>query len=220
MTALPLLDDPQPRTAPATLGLPFDFPLMTPGLSVRPPYAIELDEIRVELNREHAQRARFYSVQVGERKLTQAEADKRRGAWMAVMRLMGCELDATDASWRAMVAELRREILMRRNVYPGRIDARRMTREDAAARMEAIEAAHWHLWIMAEGWTLTDADRAPGSAWSKRTAMTDLRAHADNVFAWEVAGRAAGNPAARPLSMFAVPAGYHEPSMDMPATSQ
>lgn len=183
-------------TAPCTLGD------RTIRLSIRPPWSIGAGELRQVVDDEIAQRRASYPGYVRRGQMTQAEADRHLvliGAVAADLR--GATPDDGPA-WADKVGELRREIMLRRRLYPRRVADRRTTEEQARAQMEAMEGVHWQFWIRLTGWTR----RGDGPTLSDR--LQPVREQAAAVEAWERAARAAGNPAARPAACFTFPAGW------------
>ncbi|HEY0149888.1 MAG TPA: hypothetical protein VGB70_12905 [Allosphingosinicella sp.] len=128
--------------------LTFDFPMMSP-LSQRPPFAVPAGEYLLELDEELAVRARSYPVFIEQRRMTGREAERH------VLLLQAIRADIAGAAppgghplpFEAKVRELRRELAIRRNAWPGQVEARRMDGTQAARRMERLEAVHWRYWI-------------------------------------------------------------------------
>lgn len=169
---------------------PFAFPLMTAGFSRRPCWAIGKDEALAEIERELAERRAVYPGLVRRGSLSAADADRQIATLAAAGRAIGGTPDASGPAWRDMVAELRREIALRRRLYPRWLAEKRIAEPAARKQIEGIEAAHWRLWIAGDGFgTGSNADPA--------TIAADWRAHAIAIALWERAALAAGDPAAR-----------------------
>ena len=142
--------------------LAFDFALATPAidraggpllLSIRPLWSIDRAEQLAELGREIGYRATAYPRMVDTGRLKQADADRHVRILESVLLDLDDVADRPRATgtWPAMIRELRRELALRRNLWPKLIDSGRMKPADACRHMEALEAAHWACWIELRG---------------------------------------------------------------------
>lgn len=175
----------------APLPLGFDFPLMS-ALSVRPPWAVPPGEWLEELDEELAARERAYPIHVRDRRMKQADADRHVGLLAAVRMDLVDDSTGRLFAWEDKVRELRRELAIRRNAWPRQIAGRRMRAEDAARRMERLEAVHWRYWIALDFCDPLDNIR---NCAAQREAV---RAWAWRIDQWERAAADAGDRAARP----------------------
>ncbi|MCJ8158820.1 hypothetical protein [Sphingomonas sp. LaA6.9] len=194
----------------------FNFDLMTPDaphpldasmqlrLSIRPPWSIEMAEIQRAVDEELANRRAAYPGFVRRRSMSQEEADRHLQLLEACAEDLRGNHRFDGPSWHEKVAELRREIMLRRRLYPKRIADRRLAEDLARRQIEGLEAAHWQFWINLVGWTRLGA----GETLSER--LQPVREQALQVDLWERAARAADNPAARPLSKFITPPDWKE----------
>lgn len=184
--------------------LAFDFPLMS-DLSTRPPHSVPEEEMLAEVEQELADRDGFYRRQVAKQTMTADDAERHIAALAAVAADLGGAaakggLGAAGIAWDSKVRELRREIAIRRNRWPKRVDspADPLDRATAGRRMERLDAVHFHYWVrlafaddLVAGFDPphflpSDADRGLVRAWQWR------------IWEWERRALAAGDPAARP----------------------
>lgn len=160
-----------------TRPLDFDFVPMA-DMSRRPPWTIDADEQEEELGDELSFRRDRYPVMVAKgRGLTHDDADRHIRIWEEI--LADCRVVPADRSVRALdearqrrqamrilwedkVRELRREVLIRRNAYPGWVDKGRVTLGTAREKVARIEAVHWRYWMTGFVWDdcLLGRDRA------------------------------------------------------------
>lgn len=152
---------------------PLDFAFLPMAdLSRRPPWSIDIEEQEAELGDELASRRDRYPAMVAKgRGLTQRDADRHilvLGEILADCRLLpddrspaACARTLDEARdrrremrilWEDKIRELRREITIRRNGYPGWIDKGRVTLGVAREKMERIEAVHWRYWMTGFVW--------------------------------------------------------------------
>lgn len=172
--------------------LGFDFPLMS-ALSVRPPHAVAPGEWLAEIEEELATRERAYPVFVRERRMAEAEAARHIALFRAIAADFGGAPAPAAFPWDAKIRELRREIALRRNVWPKQIGQRRMDAGKAALRMERMEAVHWRYWI-----ALDHCDEFGQYTADREAQRERVRAYVWRVETWERAAADAGDPAARP----------------------
>lgn len=194
--------------------LTFDFPLMTPPvdrgenqppliLSRRAPWTIEPADMCGELARELSHRRSFYPRLVAESRMKQSEADHHIALLDAIHRDMtGIDVDrAATGTWDPKVRELRREIAMRRALWPKRIAAGRMREADATPHMEALEAVHFQYWIRLDHWDM-NCGRPPetsgaldGEAATLSTRLEPIRRQQALVQDWLWHAHQAADPA-------------------------
>lgn len=133
----------------------FDFPLMS-ELSQRPPHAIPHDEVMDELNQELEWRRAVYPRQVERKTMTKPEADLHIDILAAIRDDLNHVYHVARQTWvgqrhgwATKVAELRRELAIRRGAWPRRIAnvADPMSSGVAVRRMEALEALHFKYWM-------------------------------------------------------------------------
>ncbi len=145
--------------------LAYDFPNTSP--TSRAPFEVPLNKRIAEVRRELDQRRRHYPQFVIRGRMTELEADletrmmatvledlealQRReetGIW--AMPGMGDQVPepiAVHEAWERKIRSLRREIQIRRNTYPRKVEQGRMTADDARKWLERLEAVHWMYWI-------------------------------------------------------------------------
>lgn len=166
--------------------LDFDFALRS-ELSTRGPSHVALDEYLLEIDRELEHRARAYPRFVAKGSMTEPEAARHVAVLCAIRddylrlpfpaggdpRWPHRDSDVRH-TWDDKVRELRRELALRRAIYPKRIAGNILSRPDAALRMERLEAVHADYWrglFMFDQWDgcATAADRRDKiRAWSWR----------------------------------------------------
>ena len=147
-----------------------DFPLASPGS--RPPADVFLLKRLAEARRELDDRRRFYPQQVAQGRMTELDMEHELRIFAAIVddleaarrldetgvwAMPGAgdgplDPEAVHQAWQAKVRALRRELAMRRNFYPKRIEQGRLTADDAAKQLERLEAVHWMYWV--EGFCL------------------------------------------------------------------
>jgi hypothetical protein len=178
-----------------TGALDHSFPLMS-DLSRRPPFAVPVEEQLAELDEEIAHRRALYARLTARHVITQGEADRLAAIARAVRADLGSHQSSTlvgslagqwdrSVTWDAKVRELRRELAERRQAWPKRVAsaAHPLDADTAARRMERLEAVHFAYWIKLDWWD--------GGG------VAEIRALAEERYAWELAQHRAGNPAAR-----------------------
>jgi hypothetical protein len=113
--------------------------------------AITAQHVLAECTRELAQRRNFYPGRVAEMRMTQEEADHQlscAAAWQQDAQRIAAS-DYTPAplaaathglTWAARRDSLRRELLLRARVYPGRVAEMRMTQAEADHRRDCLMA--------------------------------------------------------------------------------
>jgi hypothetical protein len=141
--------------------LDFSFAPMS-ALSARPPYAVPEAEWLPELSEELASRERVYPVQVRDKRMKADEAERHIAILGAIREDLLERAFYDNPAWQpgtrfvrhhpaihydAKVRELRRELAIRRNRWPGQISAKRMDADVARLRMERLEAVHWLYWV-------------------------------------------------------------------------
>lgn len=188
--------------------LAFDFPLMS-DLSVRPPHAVPADEGLAEVRQELAEREGFYRRLVAKGTMAQADADRHIAIFAAIAADLTADarsagqLPSSTFAWDAKVRELRRELALRRNRWPKRIDAPSDPLDQATAvrRMERLEAVHFRYWVELFG---ADDQFRDGAGFEPPHYLPSdarhgrIRAFYGRIWAWERDALARGDPAARP----------------------
>lgn len=193
--------------------LDFDFPAMS-AFSRLPPWQVKLPEQLAELEQEILRRRKAYPLLVDRGRMTGDEAERHIEAFAAIARdirfeidcdaMEGAEWDRRHArreaelqrcpfKWDDKVRELRREIALRTNKFPGEIERGRITEAEAAIRMERLDAVHWRYWI-----ELRHFDYPPefeDEPFSARMAFVRTLAH--NRENWLYDQTVAGHPAVR-----------------------
>lgn len=137
------------------------------------PHSVPLAAQEAELSRELDQRRHAYPRRVEKRMLSQYDADRRIDllhaihddiAWLAQFARwsagteprfshdMTRHRDAAEAAiarfrWSELVAELRREIDMRRKYYPAWVRKGSLDAPRARLQLERIEAVHFLYWV-------------------------------------------------------------------------
>ncbi|NIJ34303.1 hypothetical protein [Sphingomonas oligoaromativorans] len=191
--------------------LDFGFTPMSP-LSHRPPWSIREEEQEEELRNEIRHRRDFYPMLVRQgRGMSPQEAehhilvwdeiiadccsyaDRSPQIWAEHVSARRAERKLALVSWDAKVRELRRELAMRRNAYPRRIEANRLNKVDATLQMERLEAVHWRYWVDGFVWSDCLFDQPVG----QRCAM--FRNFEVPRIEWELAQIDAGARWARPV---------------------
>lgn len=144
--------------------LAYNFPSLSP--TSRAPADVPLNKRLAEVRREQEHRQRAYPKFVLQGRMTELEAEfemqiiglilqdleavqrhEETGVW--AMPGMGDQIPEPEAvrqAWERKVRALRREIQIRRNTYPRKIEQGRMTVEDARKFLERLEAVHWMYW--------------------------------------------------------------------------
>lgn len=107
-------------------------------------------DLRAELVDELQRRRATYPGLVLKGRLAAALADRELRAWAAIARSVGAALGddaaAVPATWAEMVHSLRREIALRRKMYPLWVDQGRVDAHEAARRLDLVETWHDLLW--------------------------------------------------------------------------
>lgn len=170
--------------------LDFDFPLMS-GLSRRPPHAVDQDELLLEVDEELAHRRKFYGRMVERGKLKREDAARHIAVLLAIRSDLAGRWDRSY-SWEEKVRELRRELAMRRNMWPRAVASAThpLNSVEAARRMERMEALHFAYWMRLDFYESSAPIGTPA-------AHEEMRALGAQREAWERAEHEAGNPAAR-----------------------
>lgn len=147
-----------------------DFPLYTAGVRRLYHFEFHRDQhlLTAEVRRTLDAYAAAAPARIAKGQLTDREARAQAATWLA----MDADLQAQDrwmregagashwsladklrelraagdVSWEAKVAELRREIELRRAGYPEEVKKGRLTRDQAKAQLERIEAVHDLFW--------------------------------------------------------------------------
>jgi hypothetical protein len=110
----------------------------------------QLGQLAAEVERTRDAIAR---AAVDKEKKGQLTADQVRlmcRTWLAIaVNLAGADNRKTAGiPWAAKVAALRAEVERRRNTYPADVDKGRLAPADARARLERLEAVHYHYFNM------------------------------------------------------------------------
>lgn len=196
--------------------LAHDFPLMAPPLadgtrlSLRPPHAVPDDEQLIELHDERDRRRTAYPKLIAGGRLDEAEARRHRAildaivedctpmpanlshsGWQRWRDARAAVLAACPFTWADKVRELRRELALRRNMWPRHVETGRLPLADARRRMERLEAVHWRYWIRLDFWDEV-APVTEGYRWAWLDAVR-IREAAVRAFLW--AAHLAGDPA-------------------------
>jgi hypothetical protein len=108
------------------------------------------DALAIEVAAELADRRSLYPSLVAKGRLSRVDADRELRVWTAIVE------DVTgrprpdgwrpSATWTEMVHALRREIGLRRTLYPRWIDARRVDAATAWRKLDLVERWHDILW--------------------------------------------------------------------------
>ncbi|MEA3053514.1 MAG: hypothetical protein QOG72_2417 [Sphingomonadales bacterium] len=181
--------------------LDFDFSLMS-DLSVRPPHSVPEEEMLAEVEQTLADRSVFYRRQVERGKMRVDEAERH----IALLADVAADLRGRPAgepaafAWEAKVRELRREIAIRRNRWPKRIDSHvdPLDRATAARRLEQLDSVHFHYWVRFAFADDLVAGLEPPHFLASDGRRGVLRGWQWRAWAWERDALARGDPAARP----------------------
>jgi len=147
-------------------------------LSERPPWVPSTDEQLDELALELDWRRTVYARQVERGDMTRPEAELHIDLLAAIKDDLTYRFNPSTMAWTgqrhgwpAKVAELRRELAIRRRAWPRRIAnlADPMSAAVAAQRMEALEAVHFRYWM-----GLFGSDTEYRGAWPET--LTQIRA--------------------------------------------
>ena len=195
-----------------------DFPLRS-GLARRHPGDIDNDELLREVDQELDRRRAAYPALVTRGTLSREEAEQHIATWATIRddwrrlehrleRLLGSRADGTAltlrrapaayaGTWDARVRELRRELAIRRAAYPKWIAnaGNPLTADDAALRLERLDAVHWRYWMQLFGFT-PDAPPTSGAGSPAAALQRDLARHAHVAAREQALAFAAGDDAA------------------------
>lgn len=138
------------------------FPLAS-DLSRRPVTAIDEAELRVELAAELDRRLQFYPGRVLKQMMRQDEAHRFIAIWRALIDDAADGNRAYTFDWETRVRELRRELALRRAAYPRWVasPSNPLTADEAASRLERLDALHAHYWLGLRGFAAPGIDATP-----------------------------------------------------------
>lgn len=109
-----------------------------------------LDTMREEASAELDERTRLYPALIRKGRLARDVADRELRVWRSIVDELtpgALVRGRAHATWTEQVHALRREIALRRTLYPRWIEARRLDADLAARRLAIVESIHdmwWH----------------------------------------------------------------------------
>lgn len=107
-----------------------------------------LEDMAAEAGAELAARKRLYPGMVAKGRMAQADANREIRVMAAIADALALRRNPiTDATWAERVHCLRREIAMRRQLYPGWILQGSIDADTAARKLRMMESIHdmtWH----------------------------------------------------------------------------
>lgn len=127
--------------------------------------------VAAEIRRELARRAAFYPRYVAKGRMLQGEADRELAVFEEIARDHEIDDNPPVIAWGDKVRALRRELALRRAVYPAAIAKGSLDAADAARQMMLLEAALGHYW--STGWQMEGAgdqaraETAARDAWAR-----------------------------------------------------
>ncbi len=120
-------------------------------------------ELVAELERELADRRRFYPGMVDKGRMLKADADYQLAIFAEILADLAVAfgpppwiLAAPRFAWGEKVKALWRELELRRRFYPDRIAKGRMTQDQAHQQFARLEAVHTLYWHQMFGWPKPD----------------------------------------------------------------
>lgn len=117
------------------------------ALSAAPPPDAFWPALRIELVDELKRRRDSYPRLVTKGRMDRATADRELRVWRAIAASVSAiDAGGATATWSDMVHCLRREIALRRKMYPLWVEERGLSADEAARKLELVEAWHDYLW--------------------------------------------------------------------------
>lgn len=123
-------------------------------LAVRHPADVPLVEQRDELEQSVRERAEWFARDVAKGRIKPDQVARHERIWTAIVAdhaALGTGApigaDTPGVTWEDKVAELRRELAIRRNAWPKRIGKPHgLTATEAARRFDCLDAVHYRYW--------------------------------------------------------------------------